>query len=324
MLAEKGSCSVGKVNGEERNERKAVSPAGREALPAEGVERVGAYRRPGKAHEHGLVILAMGLPYWLIPEEDGYGLYVKTEYMDAVLDQIERYERDNRMWPPREEVLPKGEGSAASLVLFVVALWAFFVGAGEEVIEAGLLSADFFEGEWWRPVTALTLHGDWGHLMGNTVGGIFFMLLVFRFAGYGLGWLAVILGGVAGNIINIVIMADAGHRSIGASTSVFAALGLVVGFRVLQTHRAGGWRFPKQLWIPVMGGFILLGMLGAGGERTDVMAHVWGFAAGALFGAILGHFRVDLRTEILPQRLLAVLALAVVGAAWAAGAFRYL
>lgn len=293
-------------------------PPGSDRQPPPGTACVGVYRRAKEAHEHGLVILAMGLPYWLIPGEDGYGLYVHARYEAAVVGQIERYHNENRMWPPKEEVLPSGQGSAYSLALFVVVLWGFFLVADDAMVEAGLLSAGFLSGDWWRPVTALTLHGGWDHLMGNTVGGVFFMMLVFRFTGYGLGWFAVLASGILGNAINIAILAGAGHRSIGASTAVFAALGLVVGCRLLQAHRAGGWRWPRQLWIPVIGGVILLGMLGAGGERTDVMAHVWGFAAGGAAGAAIGFLRLDLKTDRLPQTVFSVLTVAILAAAWTA------
>ena len=37
-------------------------------------------------------------------------------------------------------------------------------------------------------------------------------------------------------------------------------------------------------WSPIIGGVLLLALLGVGGERTDVLAHITGFVAGLLTG----------------------------------------
>src|SRR5690606_29038048 len=143
-------------------------------------------------------------------------------------------------------------------------------------------------GEWWRAVTALTLHGDWAHLTGNTLGGLLFFGLVFRFLGHGLGWICILLAGTLGNLLNAWGYAGTGHNSIGASTAVFGGLGILIGFRLLRQFRLTGWAWPRHLWVPLAAGLILLGFLGAGGERTDVLAHGWGFFAGAILGSSVG------------------------------------
>jgi membrane associated rhomboid family serine protease len=82
------------------------------------------------------------------------------------------------------------------------------------------------DGEWWRPLTALSLHADAGHLLGNAAFGSFFGYTVARYLGNGFGWLAIVASGALGNLINGLV-SGADHRSIGASTAVFAALGLL-------------------------------------------------------------------------------------------------
>src|SRR5207249_10349709 len=73
------------------------------------------------------------------------------------------------------------------------------------------------------------------------------------------------------------------HQAVGASTAVFAALGAMSAY---------SWRERFQLpqrwarrWGPLIAGVILLGWTGSAGEGTDLVAHVTGFAVGALLGA---------------------------------------
>src|SRR5690606_2391669 len=92
---------------------------------------------------------------------------------------------------------------------------------------------------------------------------------------------------------NALIYAGSGHNSIGASTAVFGGLGILISCRLVQQYRLTQWKWPRHLWVPLAAGVVLLGFLGAGGERTDVMAHGWGFAVGGVLGAIGAALRLD-------------------------------
>lgn len=287
--------------------------------PAENLREVGRYKRMAKAQDHGLVILSMGIAYWLMPlPQGGYGLYVQKEHLEAVREQLARSERENRHWPPRPDLLPDGKGSAGTIVLYALLIWGVFLVAQEDLVRAGSASEEAIRaGEWWRAITALTLHGDWAHLVANTVGGFLFFGLVFCFLGVGFGWIAILLAGFLGNLLNAWSYAGTGHNSIGASTAVFGALGIVVGFRILRQFRLTRWSWPRHLWVPLAAGVILLGFLGAGGERTDVLAHAWGFLTGLLLGAGAAGARVDEKEgAALQQRLLGWLTLLAVMGAW--------
>ena len=79
-------------------------------------------------------------------------------------------------------------------------------------------------GEWWRAVTALTLHADLAHVLANAVAIAIFLGAVARRLGPALAtWLA-LAAGVAGNVLTALV-AGGGHVSLGASTAVFGALG---------------------------------------------------------------------------------------------------
>ena len=63
---------------------------------------------------------------------------------------------------------------------------------------------------------------------------------------------------------------------------------------------------------------ILLGYLGTSGERTDVMAHLGGFVAGILVGAVLSRMRAPERLSPGAQLALGLLAPVMLAVAWAA------
>lgn len=150
------------------------------------------------------------------------------------------------------------------------------------------------EGEWWRSFTALTLHSGIGHLAGNIGFGLLFGLLAGSLLGSGVSWLAIVLAAATGNLANTFLL-DSVHRAIGASTAVFAALGVVAGF----SWRAG--LMPQDRWAyrygPIVGGIALLTYTGTGDENTDIGAHLAGFVCGFGAGMLL-----TMVSKFLPRR----------------------
>src|SRR4029434_3541962 len=84
-------------------------------------------------------------------------------------------------------------------------------------------------GEWWRAVTALTVHVEIDHLLGNLAFGAFFGYFAGRYLGVGVGWLAIVVAAALANGFDALLQPSA-HRSIGASTAVFAALGMLTAY----------------------------------------------------------------------------------------------
>jgi membrane associated rhomboid family serine protease len=173
---------------------------------------------------------------------------------------------------------------------------------------AGALRA----GEPWRFVTALTLHLDVGHLLANLGFGSVFGLLAGQLLGPGLAWAAVVLAATLANAGNSLVQ-PAGYSAVGASTAVFATLGLLAAYS--WRRRSGRGERWAYRWAPLIAGVALLAFTGVGGERTDVMAHLTGFVMGALAGFLLA-WR-GLRVGNAGQWLLGLGTLAAVGAAWA-------
>ena len=147
--------------------------------------------------------------------------------------------------------------------------------------------------EWWRAVTALTLHSDDVHLFSNLGFGLFFFIPLCRRAGLGLGVALAVLAGALGNVGN-ALTHEVNVLSIGFSTALFGAVGALCALTGADIYRhqrrfahmrapASGlaFTFARRLFVPLAAGMALLAILGGGGEvRTDYAAHIWGFCCG--------------------------------------------
>ncbi len=254
----------------------------------------GIYRSAAEGFDHGLVVLAAGEPYWLLPSPEGFRLLVEAQELEHISRQLSLYDRESVDWPP----LPIAPDRTRRAELATPLVWALVLMAifWCQTAWPGRLEASgdldtqalFGRGEWWRPATALFLHADVGHLAANLLSGIFAFSALLSTIGRRRGWLLLALASVAGNIAAAAMNYPGPYRSLGASTAVFAALGLLTG-RAIRLERldprAGRW---KAVLAPLAAGLALLGLFGAGGIEVDITAHAAGFVAGLLLGLVAG------------------------------------
>lgn len=241
------------------------------------------------AQENALVLTAVGIEHELVGREGAFQLLVAAADARAALEHLQRFEQENMVAPlpdEREDHLSDGIAGGALWVGVLALLYACerlaafgldWMGAGEG--DASLLQ----DGEWWRALTALGLHSGPVHLAGNLFFGAIFVGAVCQLAGTGWALFCVSIAGALGNILAAYVH-PLPHVSIGASTAVFAAIGMLAVMQWRRRARQAQRRLRR--WTPLVVGVILLGYLGFGGERTDVLAHITGFLAGALLGAI--------------------------------------
>lgn len=283
-------------------------------------EEVSRSRSRREAEQLALVLAAMGIDSRLVVGPGGVELHVDAGEADAARRQLEAYERENA---PRRRaaVLPRTEveGWPASVVYALILL--FFFGAERrdlwsvDWLAAGAAQAGTIaHGAWWHAVTALTLHADHGHLLGNLPAGLVVGTLAAQLLGQGLAWLAILLAGGLGNVIAAYLRAP-DYAAIGASTAVFGALGIVSAF---TRQRRWQERHPTlRRLAPLGAGVLLLAYLGFGGERTDVGAHVTGFAVGLGLGWALARWLKRVPRGPRAQWVYGGSAVALLALAWA-------
>lgn len=237
-----------------------------------------------------LVLTARYIPCRIEHEQSGWQLLLPTALLPKAVEELRIFEEKNRNWPPAAPPYrPVTESSLATLsVLFLLATFhnltrlniRFFDHPPPDWIYLGSAQVHLIHyGEWWRLITALTLHADWLHLLSNLTIGGFFVLLLCREYGSGLGWTLLLAAGILGNLVNAQVQLPT-HSSIGASTAVFAAVGALTAINLVRHRldRRGQWK------LIVVGALALLALLGTEGKNTDLGAHFFGF----LFGVGLG------------------------------------
>ena len=167
---------------------------------------------------------------------------------------------------------------AANVAVFVWQVATGALASKEAIISAGALHREsVLAGEVWRVLSAMFLHGDAGHLIGNCV----VLFIVGMACEHGLGVKRTIIvymaAGVCGSLLSVAL---APGPSVGASGAIFGVTGSVIVFLYrwqklffVRDKRIG---FVLLIWAlyQVGGGFLT--------PYIDNWAHIGGFAGGAV------------------------------------------
>ncbi len=275
--------------------------------------------------EEVLLLSALGIPHALVPSGDEIDLVVPGELEARARKELATLaeEEDAAIPAPAMRGGARAGVPAAIVLLFghfllqrlPAALHARILGAGE------LDAARVQGGEIFRVFTALSLHADLAHVLGNAVATAIFVSAVGDWIGPGFALACAILAGALGNLGASFI--DPGHHAIGFSTATFGALGLTAVFGFVARYRDRLER--RRAWLALGAGVALLALLGAG-ERSDLLAHILGLLMGALIGlAVSGPKRALSRSAKLRNAIelgavgqigCALLAVALMAGAW--------
>jgi len=250
------------------------------------------YASPNRAAcaDRALVLAAAAIPHQVVQDPDSNVIVVPAPFSARAIEEIALYEEANPPIVPKPPKTIRYQNAMPGIFGYLLTICAVAWLAGSSAFGANWLRAGRVDGEllrageWWRSITALTLHSGLGHLAGNLVFGALFGLFAGRLLGSGVAWFAIVVAGAMGNLLNTLVLAP-DHRSIGASTAVFAALGIVAGYvwraRLMSQER---WVYRNG---PIVGGLALLMYTGTGDENTDIGAHLFGFLCGFGGGMLL-------------------------------------
>lgn len=260
------------------------------AVPPADVEpQAGARLAQRRARLWALVLQARFIENRVEPGVGGWQVMVPASRLEDACRELRLYVEENRNWPPfLPPVRPMARNTLPTLcVLLLLAtfhnltnLELNFLGRPVDWMEIGSAHGSaILRGEWWRVITALTLHADALHLMSNlAIGGVFIVYLC-RDLGSGLAWTLLLASGACGNLANAYLQLPS-HNSVGASTAVFGAVGILGAISMMRYRHHLRRRWP----LPVAAALALLVLLGTEGERTDLGAHLLGFSFGTIFG----------------------------------------
>jgi rhomboid protease GluP len=284
-----------------------------------GAVPVVVYQGPkALGREYSLVLEARAIDHQVIENDDVWILTVDNSLQASALEELARYssERLSSRAQSRFTVPFKGAGFGVAAYTLILLLTAFCAGMGlfgRDWYAAGVLDAGSARGEWWRAITALTLHVDPLHLVSNLFSGVIVGTAASRLLGPGVAWFTVLVAGACANSVEMWI-APAPYHALGASTAVFAALGLVAGLAWTErlSFRERNW----YLWAPLIAGACLLTLFGAGGDHVDVLGHFLGFAFGVLAGGLCAIAGAPRNRGLPTQILFGTGAILSIGLAW--------
>jgi rhomboid protease GluP len=243
-----------------------------------------------QAELYALVPAAKGIESVIAQNTDDLILLVAPEDADQAQDELTAYDSENRDGATTDKRASWAPPNVELLLVYWALLLFFFSAARHDArsvpwLEIGSAQVGLIrEGELWRTVTALFLHVEGAHLLNNLVFGTVFLLLLSQALGPGMTALTVLAAGSAGNMLNALVR-PALHTSIGASTAIFAAVGLLAALR--QDWRSGRLSLSPRDWLPLAAGVMLLALLGFSEGQIDILAHVFGFVSGVGLGALL-------------------------------------
>ncbi len=276
-----------------------------------------------RLREASLVLRSMGIQHFVEPARLGSYLLVLDRDRARSEQAIRRYDDENKNWPPpRRRETNAYTGFPFTAVAFV-ALAAFMWVTGPERTNSawfthGTSVSDLvMTGHPERAITALTLHADATHVWGNVLSGAIFGHLVERRMGPGLGLFSIVVAGSVGNLANAAFYFSRGepHGSIGASTAVMGAVGILAATQALVSRTDVGARSFRDWLAPLLGGLALLGTLGSSAE-SDLGAHGFGFIGGLVAGAGLFAVLRRFRASLAVQGALGLLAAGIIGGSW--------
>jgi len=234
--------------------------------------------------DDSLVLLSQGIEHRLTRLETGpFQIHILPEQGDFAKEQLKLYHLEN---PPKEENPPLPLSfSLQPLWVLLAPVFVTLLDFSEKVNlhTPGLSDASkVLKGEWWRSLTAQTLHGDARHLASNLLCGYIVMnMITFRIPLLRLAPFIAIAAAIANICVAATVQTD--FRSLGFSTFVFAAIGClaVIEFRLMPKESHGMLR----RFAPLCGAASLAVFLGLG-ENADILGHAYGFIAGLFCGFI--------------------------------------
>jgi rhomboid protease GluP len=215
---------------------------------------------------------------------------------EAELDAIDAEEHEARraaLADAARERTAVAKHAVVGALLVSLFLLAFFAVTGPRAdgsrwFAAGASDAErVLHGEWWRAVTALTLHADGAHVLSNVGIGTLVIGAVMRSEGIGWGAALVLASGTTGNLLNAWAHQTL-HRSVGFSTAVFGAIGILGGLAYVHARRrASPLRPGRPAWTALAGTLALLALLGTSEKsNVDMLAHLLGGVAGLGLGLL--------------------------------------
>jgi membrane associated rhomboid family serine protease len=270
---------------------------------------------PKRVEEWSLVLTAMGIPHAIRQEEARFLVLVERADLGRADSALGAYERET----PTTSVALRGPApypwmSGATVGLLLLGAFAITGPSASRSAwfqHGAAVAGRIVWDEPWRAVTALTLHSDLGHVLGNALATAVLLGPLAQRVGVGAALGLSLLAGATGNVLSALVH-PAEHASVGASTATFGIVGALAALRLVSPATPAPT--PRRRLAVISAAVLLLAMLGTAPD-ADVIAHALGLACGAALGALAGVL-IRRPPALAVQGLVALLSAAAVLGAW--------
>ncbi len=143
---------------------------------------------PTRVGDWALVLASAGIDHRVDQREGAFVLAVSPADAPAATAALDAYDAEAapRPVPPAPDVGPSPLGILIGIGLCAIFLFTGAVIPPSRWFQAGAADASaIIGGQWWRVATALTLHADILHLVGNVIAALIFGSAVGRWLGVG-------------------------------------------------------------------------------------------------------------------------------------------
>lgn len=279
--------------------------------PVEIVPHIIAAPSHRAAMDWSLVLLSQGIDHTIDAQEGQWRLVLSVADAERAAEMIRAYEDENATRWQREVKWTGLLFDWRSTFWWAVAALLFVLCETRPGLrEAGAFNSPaFLRGEWWRAVSAVTLHADAAHLALNAATGLLLLGITMGSFGPGRGLLLSLLCGVGANVVE-AFMRPA-YIGVGASGMVMGSLGLLAARSMFEVETSAR----EWLGRGVLAACLLFMLLGID-VKSDVLAHLLGFGHGLMFGLAVSMTDRNWRRTGTVEWICGALAAALVACAW--------
>ena len=141
-----------------------------------------------------------------------------------------------------------------------------------------------FQGEYWRIVTAMFLHGSVDHLFSNMLVLFFLGAMIEQEIGHVCYGIIYLLSGIGGNLASLYmkIVSFNTAASLGASGVVFGMDGVLLALVLFSNRKLQNISAPRVFFmiaLSLYSGFV--------GSQIDNAAHIGGLVGGCVLGSLV-------------------------------------
>ncbi|MFD2923213.1 rhomboid family intramembrane serine protease [Halobacillus naozhouensis] len=171
---------------------------------------------------------------------------------------------------------PIVSGLVAINLLLWLCIYVFQFSFALDMLRAGVGNNYLVaQGEYWRLITPIFLHGGFAHALFNSFSLVLFGPALEQMLGR-LKFISVyLLAGIAGNIGTYIVAPNAFYQHLGASGAIFGIFGIYVFMVLFRKHLIGSANSQIIMVIFILGLFMTFTR-----PNINVVAHVFGLIGG--------------------------------------------